>query len=304
MVSRRLLSCLALLFLASSHLQAQLQVDLKFSRRLYMAYAPILASVSITNYSGRDLVLENTESQNWLSFQITNGEGTLVAARAGKTRFDPRTLQAGETCRFAVNLVNSYPVTEFGPYHIQANLYFAPMAKYFSSPRRSIEVSEGKVIWEQNLGVPEGEAAGGGERQVSLLTFRDSDDNDLYARVENREAGVVYMTQKLGRLVAQGLPQIEVDPDNKIHVLQLVSPKTYLYSSVGLNGTVGHLTYYEVKTRPKLRRLPDGNIGVAGGQIGTGASEPNAPGAGAPGAAGAETAKPKISDRPVELPPE
>ena len=295
MVFRRFLPFLLWIF-AAAGLHAQLQVDLKFSRRLYLAYEPLMASVSITNYSGRDITLENSETENWLSFQVTNSEGTLLPAHEGKARFEPRTLGAGESCRFSVNLVNIYPIAEFGAYRIRASIYFAEMDKFFSSPPRNIEVSEGKVIWQQTLGVPDGEQGSGGQRQISLLTFRSADDNDLYVRVEDREGGVIYSTQKIGRMVAQGLPQIEVDPNNKVHLLQIVGAKTYLYSCVGLNGEpIAQVTYYETKSRPKLRRLPNGNVGVAGGQ----AANPAA----IAGAVSEQAApKPKISDRPVQLP--
>jgi len=291
MVSRRFLVCLLSLLALSQQLHAQLKVDLKLSRRLFMAYEPVMASIAITNYSGRDITLENSDDQNWLKFEITNSDGTLPPPRTGKSKFEPRRLGAGETCNFAVNLVTSYPITEFGSYRIRASIYFPAMAKYFSSPLKNIEISEGKVVWEQTLGVPET----GSQRQVSLLSFRNADESDLYVRVEDREAGVVYETQKVGKMVTQGLPQIEVDPNNNLHIMQIVSPKTYLYSRVGLNGeAILHGTYYETKSRPRLARLPNGNIGIAGGQ----AAAPEVP------KDEATAARAKISDRPVELPKE
>ena len=294
MVSRRFLLCVLSLF-AVSHLQAQLKVELSLSRRLFMAYEPVLASVVITNFSGRDIALENSETQNWLNFEVTSGDGTLLPPRQGKARFEPRTLLAGETCHFAVNLVSSYPITEFGPYHVRASVYFPAMSKFFSSALRNIEISEGKVIWQQTLGVPAGEEGAGSERQVSLLSFRNAEENDLYARVEDKQAGVVYGTSKLGRMVSQGPPQIEVGPNNKLHLMQIVSPKTYLYSCVGLNGEpIVHATYYETKTRPKLRHMPNGEVGVAGGQVAAPAATEMA----------VTATKAKISDRPVELPKE
>jgi len=298
MVSRRFLVCALSLLALSQQLHAQLKVDLKLPRRLYMAYEPIMASIAITNFSGRDITLENNEGQNWLNFEVTNADGTLLPPRAGKSQFEPRRLAAGESCNFAVNLVTSYPVTEFGSYRIRASIYFAPMSKFFSSPLRNIEVSEGKVIWEQTLGVPEGQPDVGNQRQVSLLSFRNADENDLYVRIEDKDAGVIYETQKVGRLIAQGLPQIEVDPRNTLHLMQIVSPKTYLYSRIGLNGEqILHGTYYETKTRPKLARMANGDVGIAGGQAG-----------GAPATAqeteATAAARPKISDRPAELPKE
>ena len=91
------------------------------------------------------------------------------------------------------------------------------------------------------------------------------------------------------------MPQIEVDPSNNVHILQIASPKTYLYTRVGINGEpIAHATYYETKSRPKLGRLPNGNVGIAGGQAG----------APVPTAEEAMAGKDKISDRPVELPKE
>jgi hypothetical protein len=170
MVSRRFLICL-LSILAVSQLHAQLRVDLNLKRRLFMAYEPVMASITITNFSGRDITLENSETQNWLNFEITNVDGTLLPPRAGKSRFDPRTLAAGETCTFAINLVKSYPITEFGAYRIRASIYFPEMSKFFSSGLRNIEISEGKVIWEQTLGVPEGEPGAGHQRQIRTISM-------------------------------------------------------------------------------------------------------------------------------------
>lgn len=291
MVSRRLLLCLLSLVAFSQQLHAQLRVELKFSRRLFLAYEPVLASISITNYSGRDILLENSEGHNWLNFDITNSQGNLLTARQGRTTFAPRQLGAGESCNFAVNLVSSYPISELGAYRVRASIYFAPMDKFFSSASKVVEVSEGKLIWEQTLGV----SGGNSDRVVSLLTFRGAEQNDLYVRIEDKQAGVVYGTRKLGRMITQGPPQIEVDPENNLHVMQIIGSKTWLYSRIGINGEpIEQGTYYETKTRPRLGRMPDGRVGIAGGQAAAPVAQPVSDEGGKP--------KAKISDRPADFP--
>ena len=117
-------------------------------------------------------------------------------------------------------------------------------------------------------------------------------DNMLYIRVEDKDAGIVYTTKPLGRVLASFDPQIELDKENKIHVLQLIGPKSYVYSKIGLNGEwLGQLSYNAVDSRPVLKKRPDGTVAVVGGQV----DMPVSPAPGAP-----ET--PKLSDRPPGLP--
>ena len=66
---------------------------------------------------------------------------------------------------------------------------------------------------------------------------------------------------------------------------------------VGLDGKlVKHASYAQTRGNPRLRRMADGSVTVAGGLI----DLPAAPPAGAPG----RVAVPKLSDRPVDLPPQ
>src|ERR1044072_7437155 len=51
--------------------QAQIQVDLKFKRLQYIAYEPVMATMTITNLTGRDIELRNHKDQHWYGFEIT-----------------------------------------------------------------------------------------------------------------------------------------------------------------------------------------------------------------------------------------
>ncbi|RYD40824.1 MAG: hypothetical protein EOP83_34750, partial [Verrucomicrobiaceae bacterium] len=77
----RLLLFLALCVLGVAETQAQLGVDLKIARRAHMIYEPVLATVTITNMAGRELVLEDSPASQWFTFQIMSGEGRSIPPR-------------------------------------------------------------------------------------------------------------------------------------------------------------------------------------------------------------------------------
>jgi hypothetical protein len=112
----------------------------------------------------------------------------------------------------------------------------------------------------------------------------------LYVRVQDDDAGKVYITSPLGRLLLSNDPDIKLDKDNQIHVLQLVGAKTYVYTRIGLNGEwQGQLTYNSVTTTPILKKDAQGEVFVQGGKLDAPVN-PTAPGV------------PKISDRPPGFP--
>lgn len=108
----------------------------------------------------------------------------------------------------------------------------------------------------------------------------------------NPDRGVVHCTHRLGRLVSYGTPEIQLDSANRIHVLQNVAPKSFLYSYIGLNGEVlERKTYQQNIKRPALKHGADGLITVIGAQVYDPAAE-----------AEKQATTPSITDRPVPLP--
>jgi len=290
----RLRFALFLVLLAGTvSLHAQIMVNFRTSRRLFIAYEPVVATVSITNLAGRDITLQDSGSEKWFSFQILNHDESPVPARNLNYQLEPLTIPAGKTVERKVDLNTLYPVNDYGLYRIRASIFFADAQKYFSSQPQTIDISEGKMLWQQTVGVPEGQEGAGGNRLVTVMTFRLPKSNQLYVRIEDKEAGVVYCTHQIGRILAEEPPQIQLDQQNQLHLLQLTGPRAYLYTRVGLNGEVIEQTSYdELKTRPRLKRIANGNITVAGGQAEELASLPDAP----------RPAGPKLSDRPPGLP--
>ncbi|MGI8820171.1 MAG: hypothetical protein ACR2ID_04790 [Chthoniobacterales bacterium] len=263
----KVLLSLALAFVLLDTARAQIQVELKFPRVQYVAYEPVVATVRITNLAGRDIDLHDDGGERWFGFEVTANEGRLVAPTRVLSE-EPLRIASGQTVTHKINLTPSYPIQDFGPYHIRANIYFADLNRFFYSPTKVVQVGDARTIWQRSVGVPDGQPDAGAVRTYSLLSNRFPDHTKLYIRVEDRSTGTVYSTSPLGRSISYGDPETELDPANQLHVLHCVAPRTWSYSKIGLNGQVlARSTFMETKSRPHLRRAAGGAIAVRGGMV-------------------------------------
>jgi hypothetical protein len=289
-VIRRILTITCLLLFAANA-EAQIQVDLKFKRLQYIAYEPVVATLSITNLAGRDIDLHDADGQSWLGFEITGNEGQPVAPMSAESGQPSLKVGAGNRVTHQINLTPLYPVHDFGTYHVRTNVYFADLGKFFYSPTRVFEVTDARPIWQQTVGIPDGVAAPGNVRTYSLLTNRFPDHTSLYVRVQDKDSGIVYATYSLGRSITFEEPQAEIDHANQLHVLHCSAPRAWAYSRIGLNGELlAHSSFMETKTRPRLVRATNGDVAVRGGTIES------------PAAQRSRGTAPKLSARPPELP--
>ena len=279
-----------LTLLAAGTAQAQIKVDIGFRRTLYMVYEPIICTVNITNLTGAPLELSDTDKDRWFSFQIETTDGRPIPPVNPDYRNEPASIGPGQKVVRAINLTPLYPLSEFGTYRVKAAIYSKQDGHYYPSSPMNIEITEGRLLWQQNVGVPPG-AGAGNSRTISILAHRLPRTSMLYLRVEDRDSGIVYCTSQLGRFVAFGNTDIQLDGNNQIHILQNTAPKAFLYSQFDINGKVIKQQGYQlINERPYLRHNPDGTIVVVGGV----AYDPNAP--------PPERQLPKLSDRPVPLP--
>jgi hypothetical protein len=287
---RPLLSLVVLALLAlSAH--AQLNVDLNIKRRLFIAHEPIIATVTITNLTGRDITLTDTPEMQWFAFQVLGANERIFPPRNPNYALDPVEIKAGAQKVRTVNLSELYEIGEFGIYRIRASIFFADFKKFFSSGASSIEITDGQLLWTQTAGVPDGLPGGGGMRKFSLLAHQQGEYKMLYVRVENRENGEVFCTHELGRMIEGQPPSAEFDLGNNLYVMQLIGQREYLLSKIGLGGEyLGGTRYTAPKSKPYFRKLPDGQLQIVGGK-----REPTV-------AQGVAETPAKLSQRPPGLP--
>jgi hypothetical protein len=279
-----------LLVLAIVSSRGQVQVDVALKRSLYMVYEPLICNVTITNLSGGTLTLEDTPREKWFGFQIETVDGRPLPPVNPDYRNQPVEIESGQRLTRSINLTPLYPLSEFGTYRLRATVYSSQIGRYFVSPQLNVEITEGRQLWQQTVGVPEG-LGQGRTRTFTILAHRLPRTTMLYLRVEDKEAGVIYCTTQLGRFITFASPDIEIDGGNQIHILQNTAPKAFLYSHFDVNGKVLKQTAYQMyDSKPYLVRKPDASVAVVGGVP----YDPKAP--------PPEQQLPKLSDRPVPLP--
>jgi hypothetical protein len=281
--------CTSLVLAASA--QAQIQLDLKLARLQYIAYEPVIATVGITNLAGRDVELHDTGEQIWFGFEVTGSEGQPIAETHNKLAQPPLQIEAGQHVTQKIDLTPLYSVHDLGLYHVRAYIHFGDLNRFFYSERKVFEITDARPIWQRTVGVPNESAGAGNVRTYSLLSNRFPDHTGLYVRVEDKDTGIVYATESLGRTISMYEPQAQLDRENQLHVLHCAAPRSWTYTRIGLNGEVlVHSTFLEAKTRPRLFHSPGGEVVVKGGV-------PEAP-------ASPATAHPvpKLSDRPAMRP--
>lgn len=285
-----LFAALAMMLFSASFLSAQITVDLSIKRTIFVAYEPLLATVRITNLTGARLLLADVQSKKWFGFQIETLDGRPIPPSDPDYEIAPIQIEPGDSVTRTVNLTQLYPLGDLGSYRIRASVYAAELSSYFTSPPLTVEITEGRLIWQQTVGVPGGAGLAGSTRTINLLTHRLADKTDLYLRIEDRQAGVIYCTHRLGDCISFGKPEIQLDAENVIHVLQNNIPREFIYSKVGLNGKIlERLTYSAPKERPQLFRDTNGIVAVRGGIPYD------------PKASPTPTVIPKLSDRPAAM---
>jgi hypothetical protein len=93
------------------------------------------------------------------------------------------------------------------------------------------------------------------------------DETELYLRVEEPAENVVYANVGLGGIEAFVDPQVYFDPEGNIHILHLLAMSTYLYSRADAQGKILHQAVFKTfqQIPPRLSKMDDGNVYVAGG---------------------------------------
>ena len=87
----------ALCFFVAAAAQAQIQVGLKLKRLQYIAYEPVVATLTITNLAGRDVELRDAADQHWFGFEVTTGEGRSLGPMTKDSPEPPLTIETGKT---------------------------------------------------------------------------------------------------------------------------------------------------------------------------------------------------------------
>lgn len=277
--------CLCILLVAVAKSHAQLDVHLEIKRHIFIRGEPIAATIHIRNLSGHDVTLRDAPGHQWFGFEIIRGNDTPVAPHKADYKNDPLTILAGDSVSRTVDLLKLYPVNEFATYKVRAAIYFDETKKYMTSDPFNVDISDGKKVWSETVGVPNGKEGAGQYHSMTLISFQTT-HLMLYVRVEDVATGALFGTYPLGRLITGSTPIGEFDNENTLHAFHMTGPNQYMLTKIGVNGEwLGQSLWNAPRGRAAVRKKPDGTMVVIG------ASKVRPPAATA-------VPVPKISDRP------
>ncbi len=287
-MNRLRLSLVLLGLLSTAH--AQLDVTLEMKRNIFIRGEPVDATVIVRNLAGKDVMLRDTDGKQWFGFEIMRSSDTPVAPLHADYTNEPQVVLSGGSIRRTVDLLHLYPVNEYGTYTVRAAIYFPETGKYFMSRPVKVDISEGRKIWSQTVGVPASKDRAGEYHSMTLLAFQQTKDNTLYVRVEDDATKVIFGTYPLGRVLSGTTPGHEFDGNNTLHVFHMVGPGQYYLSKIGVNGEwLGQTVWQSPKGRAAVRKKEDGRMVVVGASRSSEKAEP-----------GPEI--PRLSDRPAGIP--
>jgi len=243
------------------------QVTLEVTKPQYVAHESVLATVTLTNRAGRELLIHSGGTARnpitWLDFAIRDSRGVRLSP-ARTINFDPVRLPAGQSVARTVDLTTIYRVAELGTYWCYAVVRLpAAGGGTFRSNKVNFNVTQARVVYRQRIGVPNTRNV----REFSVLVFNASRKTSLYVRVTDPRSGRTLTTYPLGEALTFHKPQATVDGRNNLHVLYLTSPQTFSHAWVDPNGSLGGRNHFRrgPTGTPRLETRSDGSVLVVGG---------------------------------------
>ena len=263
-----------LILFVTKESNAQLIVNMNLPKTNYLSYEPMVATVTVYNRAGNDVVLGGPKGRGWMSFDVYR-DGQLLSPRSFDGGFETMLLKAGRSVTKKVDINRLYPVADYGSYTINASVYFPPRRSYFSSKKRRVNVTDARAFWKQSFGFSQGRNKLASFRQFSLHEHRESANSALYVRLRETKGTKVYCTFSLGRFINVRKPQATIDAQNRLHVMHMISPRIYSHARVSPEGAFLGNEYFRetTETRPSLVIDDGGSVKVVGGI----AYDPNKP---------------------------
>lgn len=258
------LACAVICLLAPS-LQAQISVRMKMSKSQYVEYEPVTATVTITNRTGRELVIRSEQRGqgviSWLDFSLKNRRGTTMSPYSPFS-YKALRIPVGRSATQTVDLSALYRVTELGMYSGRAVVRL-PGGGVFGSNHINFNVTKGSPIYTQRVGDPRTQSV----REYKLSIANTNRKSNLYVHVKDISRGRVMRAFRVGEVITFRKPKATVDAANNLHILFMTTPKLYAHSKVSPQGRFLGTTYYlqAGNSQPSLQTFGDGNVVVAGG---------------------------------------
>lgn len=253
----------------------QIAMKISLPRKNYLLYEPVYIRLDLRNVSGHPIVFgEAKDLAGKLDFEIRSQQSSSYIPLSGTKTPSPKgiVLKPGVIKSFTCNLTQFYKLYNQGQYTVRAVISHPRMKRSYRSNDLSFTVTEGKLIWESIVGIPE-DISGSRDkndirtRKYSVLSYSNGRNGMYVLRIEDSRK--IYSLRHLGyNLGNMLLPQCAVDNLSRVHILIAGSHKVFSYYVFDVNGKlVSSEVRLKTRTVPRLainREL--GTIVLTGGR--------------------------------------
>ena len=215
----------------------------------------------MTNRTGGELLLHGDNRRSWLNIQVVNQRGNPIAPYQSQS-FQAAKLPVGRAVAKQIDLNNYFPLHSYGKYTVYV-VVTLPTGETFQSSRKSFDITKGRVVYEQRVGL------GDKSRDYRLISFAPDRTSFLYFQAELVKERRVVLTYPIGELLQFRQPEATVDKGGKLHVLYLGAPNSYVHVLIDSQGKVTKRTIYKrgPSGDPRLISFANGEVQVSGGAV-------------------------------------
>lgn len=258
-LAQRLLGIILVLLACQGQSFGQLNVDLQLSRQQFIPHEPIPLAVRLTNRAGRELLLHGDGRRSWLNIMISDQRGNPIAPYKNLS-FQAAKIPVGRSVAKQVDLNTLFPLHSYGKYTIYTVISL-PTGETFNSARKTFDVTKGRTIYEQRVGLASK------SRDYRLITFAPGRTSYLYFQAELVEERRVVMTYPIGEILQNHRPEATVDREGRLNAFYLGAPDRYVHVLIDSRGKVAKRTIYKRGSsgQPRLVAFANGEVKVAGG---------------------------------------
>lgn len=249
---------LFVLFFLTSLTHAQLSTNLRLSKQQYLAGEAVMAVVTVTNHAGQTLTFASDGRTQWLDFVVKDRRGENVPPR-GKSLFGKMSIRAGESLAREVDLAQHFQLSEAGNYSVSAVVHMPGRSGEGAATNRvQFTQSPGARYWTQKVGVA------GKTREYNIISFSGDEKSQLYAKITDGQTGRNIRTFLLGEFLMLRKPLVTVDRQQRMHVLFLATPTTWVHVAVNVDGAVVDRKLHQRGQLgdPQLLTFGDGTVRV------------------------------------------
>ena len=231
------------------------QIELGFA--IYPARAMLFETVAVQfamkNNAREDITLGSNGNAR-VYFDVRTLDRNLVKRVPGSS-LEGTVVPARETLVVSNRVVPGRYITLPGAYMIEARVEWGEKA--FISKPQHLDVVLGAELTRLEA------STRNGQRLYSIRTLQRDRHQNLLLRVDNADTGVCITVIDLGRTVGGEAPILQIDDDDRLHILQQHSPTRYRHWIINPEGDVLDLESHDSPFGPpKLAEDDSGELSV------------------------------------------